>query len=133
MALLQERGVADALLIGDRPVVRTDARLVERVLANLLDNAATQGGGVAQVVIERLSDMVLVHVDDAGPGVPPEEAEQLFEPFARGSGTDVTHTGAGLGLAIAREAARALGGDVVFTGGGRGARVTLSIPEEGPL
>jgi signal transduction histidine kinase len=131
-ALLHERGLPDDVLRGDRPVVRTDARLVERVLANLLDNAATHGAGVRQVVIERRPPVVLVHVDDAGPGVPAADAEQLFEPFARGE-SGGAHAGAGLGLAIAREAAQALDGDVVFSASAfGGARVTLSLPTEGP-
>ena len=131
-ALLHERGLDDHILIGDRPVVTTDARLVERVLANLIVNAETHGGGVTQVVIERLPDVVLVHVDDAGPGVAPGKAEQLFEPFTRGDATDSAHAGAGLGLAIAREAAQALGGDVAFSSSVfGGARVTLRIPGDG--
>jgi signal transduction histidine kinase len=130
-ALLNERGLDDDLLHGDRPMVRTDARLVERVLSNLLDNAATHGGGVEQVVVERQPDEVLVHVDDAGPGVAAEDAERFFEPFARG-GSGAAPTGAGLALAIAREAARALAGDVTIgTSSFGGARLTLRIPAVG--
>lgn len=126
--LLHERGVAPEVLIGDTPIVTTDARLVERVLGNLMDNALTHGRGIRQVALELTSTDVLVHVDDCGPGVSLETAEQLFEPFARGS-TLVAHDGAGLGLAIAREAAAAVGGSVAF---GRtpqgGSRVSLTLP-----
>jgi signal transduction histidine kinase len=127
-ALLRDRGLGEDLLRGDRPLVRTDARLVERVLANLMDNAASHGEGIAQVLIERRPDDALVHVDDAGPGVAAQDAEQLFEPFTRG-GSGAAPEGAGLGLAIAREAARAMGGDVTIAASPfGGARVTLRVP-----
>jgi signal transduction histidine kinase len=126
-SLLLERGIDVSLLHGDRPVIRTDARRVERVLSNLIDNATTHGGGVRAVVVERTVDAALVHVDDAGPGLP-DDVEQLFEPFTRGAmpGTD---EGAGLGLAIARECAEAIGGEVspgVSPYGGM--RMTLRVP-----
>lgn len=129
--LLHERGIPLTALLGDRPIVTTDARLVERVLANLLDNAATHGGGVSQVVVELAVEQVCVHVDDAGPGVPADSVDELFEPFARGASSSV-HTGAGLGLAIAREAASAVGGSVVFgSSPAGGARVSLRLPVDG--
>jgi signal transduction histidine kinase len=132
-ALLHERGLATDVLRGDRPVVRSDARLVERVLANLLDNAATHGGGVRQVVVERVADAVLVHVDDEGPGVMLDHVDELFEPFARGSSAD-GHAGAGLGLAIAREAAEAVDASIGFdVSPFGGARATLRLPADGPL
>ena len=130
LGLMADRGLGEELLHGDRPVVRTDARRVERVLANLLDNASTHGRGVVGVVIEREAEHVLVHVDDAGPGLPEEGADQLFEPFSRGS-SRASDDGAGLGLAIAREAATALGGQVLADRSSRGgARMTLRIPAE---
>jgi signal transduction histidine kinase len=130
-SLLLERGLDVGVLHGDRPVIRTDARRVERVLSNLIDNATTHGGGVRAVVVERTADATLLHVDDAGPGLP-DDVEQLFEPFTRGAmpGTD---EGAGLGLAIARECAEAVGGEVcpgVSPYGGM--RMTLRVPTGDP-
>lgn len=130
-ALLDDRGHPADMLTGDRPLVRTDARRVERALGNLLDNAAAHGEGLRGVLIERQPDTVLVHVDDAGPGLP-EDAAPLFEPFTRGGSGSSDH-GAGLGLAIARDAARDLGGDVVADRSPYGgARLTLVIPVDGP-
>ncbi len=130
-ALLVARGLPAELLRGDRPMVRTEARRVERVLANLLDNAAKHGGGLQEVCIEQSPDAVLVHVDDAGPGVPPDAVERLFEPFVRGVGSapSASRDGAGLGLAIASEQGAAIGAHLSVSGSpAGGARFTLQLP-----
>ena len=130
-ALLVARGLPAELLRGDRPMVRTEARRVERVLANLLDNAAKHGGGLQEVCIEQSPDAVLVHVDVAGPGVPPDAVERLFEPFVRGVGSapSASRDGAGLGLAIASEQGAAIGAHLSVSGSpAGGARFTLQLP-----
>ncbi len=130
--VLQGRNLDPELLHGDRPVVQTDARRVERVMANLIDNAIRHGGGVRQVLIVSDQSRVQCHVDDAGPGIPPDQAERLFEPFARGAAAEEGRVqGAGLGLAIAREQAVAIGGELtVSPSPHEGARVTLELPGE---
>jgi signal transduction histidine kinase len=121
-----DRGLDPSVVIGDRPVVRTDARRLERIVGNLIDNAQRHGGGLVQVIVQRESDDFRILVDDAGPGIDSELRERLFEPFTRGE-SGGSSEGAGLGLAIAREQARALGGDVTVeqspTGGARFAAV----------
>ncbi len=128
--VLTARNLEPDLLHGDRPVVVTDARRVERVVANLIDNATRHGEGLRQVLIVAGADRVRIHVDDAGPGLSPDVAESLFEPFARGA--DVSERGvegAGLGLAIVREQSEAIGGRVtVGTSPLDGARFTLDLP-----
>lgn len=132
--LLEARGDATALLRGDNAVVRTDARRVERVVTNLLDNAERHGGGISAVVVERTADAVQVHVDDAGPGVGDGAAPRIFEPFVRGPVQDErSRDGAGLGLAIATEQAAAIGGALaVGTSPDGGARFTLHLPVGAP-
>ncbi len=129
---LTGRNLETDLLHGDRPVVVTDARRVERVMANLIDNATRHADGVRQILMVAGDGRVRIHVDDAGPGVDPDEVERLFEPFARG--TDVAERrieGAGLGLAIVREQSEAIGGRVtVGTSPFGGARFTLDLPAE---
>ncbi|HEX6886783.1 MAG TPA: HAMP domain-containing sensor histidine kinase [Candidatus Nanopelagicales bacterium] len=130
--VLLARNLDPALVTGDRPVVMTDTRRVERVLANLVDNATRHAQGVRQVLVVQAGDRVRVHVDDAGPGVDPAEAERLFEPFARGERAEERGVqGAGLGLAIVREQADAIGATISV---GRspygGARFTLELPAE---
>lgn len=105
------RGVDPALVVGDAPVVRTDARRLERIVGNLLDNAHQHGGGVVRVLIQQDAEAVRILVDDAGPGIDEGIRERLFEPFTRGESHGTTD-GAGLGLAIVHEQATILGGEV---------------------
>jgi len=94
-------------------VVRGDADLLRRALENLVVNAAVHGGAAVHVTIrgERGPDGLALHVDDDGPGVPVEERATIFDPFGRGDRAR-TVPGFGLGLAIARDVARAHGGDL---------------------
>jgi two-component system sensor histidine kinase MtrB len=129
---LTGRNLETDLLHGDRPVVVTDARRVERVMANLIDNATRHGNGVRQILMIAGDGRVRIHVDDAGPGVDPEEVDRLFEPFARGTGVAERRVeGAGLGLAIVREQSEAIGGRVTVSASPfGGARFTLDLPAE---
>jgi len=111
--------------IGDRPgvaieisaavsseTVLTDKRRLDRVLANLLQNADSHGGGVTRVSVARVDGTLRVEVDDAGPGVGVEHREQIFDRFYRGPAAgrrDDSH-GTGLGLALVAEHVRVLGG-----------------------
>ena len=128
--VLSSRNLDTRLLAGDRPVVVTDARRVERVMANLIDNAVRHGEGVRQVLIVATPERVLLHVDDAGPGIDPASVDRLFEPFTRGDHAVEHRTeGAGLGLAIVRDQAAAIGGTIsVRRSPFEGARFTLELP-----
>lgn len=79
---------------------------IDRVLHNLLENADRYAGGPTAVRIERSPDRVLLHVDDAGPGIDRFERGLIFDRFSRGSARIVTESdqrATGLGLAIVRE------------------------------
>ncbi len=114
---------------GDTQVAVDKGRL-ERALRNLLDNADRHGGGVRGVEVVPRDGVVLVSVDDAGPGVPAADRERVFERFARGSAAARgSRPGAGLGLAIVAETAARAGGAAWVTDGPHGgARFTLSVP-----
>lgn len=128
--VVTQRGIAPRLVTGDEAAVRTDARRLDRIVGNLVDNAENHGGGLVQVNIQRHPDGVRILVDDAGPGIDEEAREHLFEPFTRGDNPGPTE-GAGLGLAIAREQARALGGSVgISRSASGGARFIVTLPEE---
>jgi signal transduction histidine kinase len=117
---------------GGSPVVLGDKRRLERVVANLVENAAAYGGGATAVEVERENGKVRVAVEDAGGGVPALERTKVFERFFRGSasGRRGTGGGSGLGLALVAEHVRLHGGDVwVEDGpGGVGARFVVELP-----
>ncbi|MGW4351600.1 ATP-binding protein [Nocardia sp. NPDC004582] len=93
--------------------VRADSGLLERVLANLIDNAARYSpkDSVVRVAAEQVGRRVAITVVDTGPGVPTGLEDQLFEPFQRLGDRD-TSTGVGLGLSVVRGFVDAMGGAV---------------------
>jgi signal transduction histidine kinase len=104
-----------------------DPLVLDRVVSNLLANAAKHGAPPIRIAAKQRDRHLRVTVEDAGPGIPKELEGRIFERFARGGG----QTGHGLGLAIARAYAQAHGGDLVYDPcGGGGARFELVIPQE---
>jgi two-component system sensor histidine kinase KdpD len=93
------------------PMVAVDAGLLERTVANLVENAVKYSppGLLVLVSASALADRVEVRVVDRGPGVPDEAKERIFEPFQR-YGDAPRGAGVGLGLAVARGFAEAMGG-----------------------
>jgi two-component system sensor histidine kinase KdpD len=115
----------------DLPLVLADAGLLERVLANLLDNALRHGGGdgAVQITASAGAESAKLAVIDHGPGVPPEQREQLFTPF-RGADDRDPRSGLGLGLSVARGFAEAMGGGLAAdhsAGGGLTMRLRLPL------
>ncbi len=103
---------------------------LKRAAANLVGNALAYGG-TARVVLRPPQDgVILVHVDDEGPGIPMADMDRVFEPFQRLETSRNRETGGtGLGLPITRNILRAHGGDVTLsnrTGGGL--RATMTLP-----
>ena len=94
------------------PPVLGDEVLLERAFANIIANAVAYSSGTGvHVVAGRVQGGVDVRVADRGPGVPPEEKEQIFLPFRR-LGDARRREGAGLGLAIAKGFIEAMGGTI---------------------
>ncbi len=116
--------------VGDA-VAMADAGLLERVLANLIDNALRYApGGPIRVSAGQVADRVLIAVIDEGPGVPRGVEEQLFAPFQR-LGDHDTSIGVGLGLSVARGFVEAMGGTISATdtpGGGLTVEIDLAAP-----
>ncbi|PPS90156.1 sensor histidine kinase [Streptomyces sp. MH60] len=93
------------------PMVAVDAGLLERAMANLVENAVKYSPDDRTVLVaaSALADRVEVRVVDRGPGVPDEAKDRIFEPFQR-YGDAPRGAGVGLGLAVARGFAEAMGG-----------------------
>ena len=114
-----------------RPVpVLGDRRRLEQVVSNLVDNAEGHGRGLVRVAVCQADRVARLEVDDAGPGVPVEERERIFERFARVSDRDrrIEDTGSGLGLALVAQHVRLHSGRVWVTDRpGGGARFVVEL------
>lgn len=104
-----------------------DKRRLERVVANLVENAQTHGGGCRAVRLSADHAAVRLVVDDRGPGIPADRRDRIFDRFVRvGSPSD---TGVGLGLAIVARHVAWHGGRVwVEDAPGGGARFVVELP-----
>ncbi|MBZ0173079.1 MAG: HAMP domain-containing histidine kinase, partial [Phycisphaerales bacterium] len=116
-------------------VVRVAPGSVERVLANLVDNACRYGVNRPDAVVRlraiRDRESVRIVLSDNGPGIGPTERERIFGDFYRGEGSARSHSGMGLGLALARGLARAEGGELRLIGrNDPGATFELLLPIE---
>lgn len=109
--------------------VRARSLALKRVLVNLVTNAVNYGGSALVRLSAERDGLVIVEIEDDGPGIPPAELDRVFEPFHRGEPSRNRETGGvGLGLPIARNIMRAHGGDVTIANrpsGGVKATVTL--------
>ncbi len=126
-AELQVDGTADAL------TVNGVAKLLRRMVRNLLENAHRHAPGTVTVQLATRSGMVELLVCDRGPGVPDTFRERIFEPFFRLPGASERDGGVGLGLALVKSIALRHGGSVScgnHPGGGACFRVLL--PQIGP-
>ncbi len=126
-AELQVDGSADAL------TVMGVAKLLRRMVRNLLENAQRHAQGTVSVQLATRSGMVELLVCDRGPGVPDIFRERIFEPFFRLPGASERDGGVGLGLALVKSIVLRHGGSVScenHSGGGACFRVLL--PQIGP-
>jgi signal transduction histidine kinase len=112
--------------VPDSLAVVADRLVIDRVVSNLLTNAARYGKEPITLSGSRSDMHVRIAVEDSGPGVSDEVRPRLFERFARADSA----VGSGLGLSIARAYARAHGGDLVYEQRDRGARFELVLPQQ---
>ncbi|MEU2338579.1 sensor histidine kinase KdpD [Streptomyces sp. NPDC013172] len=112
------------------PMVDVDRGLLERAVANVVENAVKYSppGDKVLVSASAIADRVEVRVVDRGPGVPDEAKDRIFEPFQR-YGDSPRGAGVGLGLAVARGFTEAVGGTIHAedTPGG-GLTMVLAVP-----
>jgi len=119
--------------VGDA-VAMADSGLLERVLANLIDNALRYAkDSPVRVTAGQIGDRVLIAVADEGPGIPRGTEDQLFAPFQR-LGDNDNSIGVGLGLSVARGFVEAMDGTLSATdtpGGGLTVEIDLAAPPKG--
>jgi two-component system, OmpR family, sensor histidine kinase KdpD len=116
--------------VGDAAAI-ADSELLERALANLIDNALRYApDSPIRINAGQVGDRVLIDVIDQGPGIPHGAAEQMFEPFQRLGDPNAT-SGIGLGLTVARGFIDAMGGTIQASdtpGGGLTITIDLAAP-----
>jgi len=122
---------ADALAVevpGHLLLQHTHALLLERLLANLLDNAFKHGAAPVLLRVEEQRGHAVIEVTDAGAGVPPAQRELVLQAFARGDAARST-PGTGLGLAIVARVVTRMAGTLAFVQreGRHGVRVELPL------
>ena len=116
---------------GELVVGRFDFVHSLRVLMNLADNALkySPAGSAVEISVTRDGNQIAFAVQDRGPGIEPEDAERIFEPFVRVGEAAAGCGGAGLGLAIAQRIAVAQGGHISYAPRpGGGSIFTLYLP-----
>jgi signal transduction histidine kinase len=113
--LAEECAAIDAQLEAEPAIIPGDARLLRRMIRNLLDNAKRYGGGT-DVCVQLAFKVGQVQVDvvDDGDGIPEAERDNIFTPFYRLSGAGENSGGVGLGLSLVRQIAEAHGGGVSY-------------------
>ncbi|MBI2277607.1 MAG: hypothetical protein HYU74_09670 [Dechloromonas sp.] len=103
--------------------------MLKRALGNLIDNAVKYGHSAALCIEDEAGELRVI-VEDRGPGIPEADLQRVVEPYVRLEGSRSRETGGvGLGLTIARDAARLHGGDLRLENiAGGGLRATLNLP-----
>ena len=122
----------DLQLDMDEISYETDEHMLLQVWVNLLSNAIkfSPKGGRLTVVLKREGDLIVAEISDEGPGIPPKEAEKIFERFYQSDRSRTTE-GNGLGLALVKQIACLLGGTVsVKSEEGKGSTFLFTLPQK---
>lgn len=130
LALTSEEGAHNGVdVIGVPAIVMGDARLLGRLVRNLIQNALRHGRPPVTATVSRADGTVELRVRDHGPGIPENEGGRVFEPFYRPSGRGEAAGGWGLGLALVRQIAERHGGAVRYESpSDGGACFVVSLP-----
>ncbi|MEP7308229.1 MAG: HAMP domain-containing sensor histidine kinase [Acidobacteriota bacterium] len=128
LAEAESKGVELRLVLETDARVDVDIRLVRSAIGNLLGNGIkyTASGGSVELRGKIVDGRAIIQVEDCCGGLPPGKVEEAFAPFVR---LDSGHSGFGLGLAIAKQAAEAHGGNIrVQNLPGKGCIFVLELP-----
>jgi len=133
VARYERDGKAVRAQLGPLPPLELRPRAMQRLIANLIENALRHGGAPVDVTSAIEGDLAVIEVLDRGPGIPQDAAERMLQPFTR-LDTARSGSGTGLGLAIVDRIARMHGGVVRLLpreSGGLRARVELPSNPDG--
>jgi len=137
--MADRRGLSLALEAApDTHPCRFDPEKLEKIISNLLSNAldCTPAGGQVTVRMDvetstedDVPPTTVLEVEDTGPGIPPEQQDEIFERFAHGRSADDGKSGTGIGLALAHELTQLHGGAIVLDSTpGEGSTFTVRLP-----
>jgi two-component system sensor histidine kinase KdpD len=128
-ALPMGSGQVQLIVDPETPPLIADSAQLERVFANLIENALRYSGDQpVRVSVRRVGGRVVARVTDRGPGIPDSEQQRVFEPFYRGSDPH-RGPGSGLGLAIAKGFVEANGGTIAVESlPGQGTSLVVTFP-----
>lgn len=130
--LAKERGINLTLEMNDEFRTQVDQASVEKILLNLLTNAFkyTPSGGSVLVSLASSGQSIQIDIKDTGPGIAADKQQLIFQRFERiPSEETLMREGAGIGLALVKEAARAIGGSIdVSSTLGQGSTFSVRIP-----
>ena len=128
----EAKGLAWAVEVGARPVVRADPDQMAQVWSNLISNAVkyTPAGGRVRVALEERDGWAIGTVEDSGIGIPPQDLGRIFEEFYRTpQAKEVAPRGTGLGLPLVKQILEAHGGSITVESElGRGSRFVFRLP-----
>jgi signal transduction histidine kinase len=116
--------------LSDPAPIRGDKPRMQRMVGNLMDNAAkfTDPGGVIEVDISRTQTRVVLRIANSGEGIDPKDQERIFDRFFRGDKSRTT-SGTGLGLSVVKAIVEAYDGTIhVGSRPGAGTAFTISFP-----
>ncbi|MDO9051255.1 MAG: ATP-binding protein [Methylotenera sp.] len=132
----RNKGISFSYVVsGELPrMVRADQKRLSQILINVLGNAIkfTQNGGVI-FRLQYARELLLIEVEDTGPGILAKELDNIFEPFTRGSAADSCRAGGtGLGLTICKMLTQLMGGQISVNstmGEGTTFQIKLFLPQ----
>ena len=127
--VLGSTGRLDTVEVDAEPItLMTDPRRLERIIANLVENAVTHGGRGVRIRIARDGDQAIIEVTDDGSGIPATALPHIFDRQFKADPSR-SEAGSGLGLAIAQDNASLLGGEIIAASPPSGGAVfTLRLP-----
>jgi two-component system sensor histidine kinase BaeS len=135
--LAEQKGLVwETCIAADLLRLKIDRERMNQVLGNILNNAIqyTPPGGKILVISGVHRDEFWIRVSDTGNGIPPEDLENIFKPFHRGSQPNAISKGMGLGLSIAQDLVQAHHGRLeVRSTPGKGSDFTIWLPKSNPV